>query len=347
MRLTPSILLVVLAVAAPAAGRADPISSALSASLQNAASARVDSTYAVIVFNDGKKALVPLSSLTATDRAWLEQFAADHPLGHGNSKVTVVKEEHERPVKKTIDHSAVDGPVESVQLCPPALLRDQLGNTCQLYAMIHCMDIAGYYVKIADVYKIVNMIEATSPKNPWADPRYALALYQFPRTYAPENAIHNPDPTKKPFDWARDEIRKGHPILAAFPESIWEGLPPAFVAAHDWDGGKEGHAIVVNGFTWNRLTGEGTFHIINSWRDLSEFDLSVEAAKGLLMMQWSLSAKNEVEAVPRNEVVVNVVVVRAAADMSLYEVQTNLGKRVVVAQTEAEARRYVESPQTN
>jgi hypothetical protein len=209
------------------------------------------------------------------------------------------------------------------------------------------MDIAGYYVKIADVYKIVNMIEASSPSNPWADPRYSLALYQFPRTYAPGNAFRIREPNKEPFEWARDEIRKGHPILAAFPESIWEGLPPAFVAAHRWDGGKEGHAIVVNGFTWNKLTGEGTFHIINSWRDLSEFDLSVESAKGLLVMQWSLCAKNEVDAVAAKEVVVNVIVLRPAADMSLYEVETNLGKRVVVAQTEAEARRFVESPATN
>ncbi len=347
MRLTTSILSAVLALALPEAGRADPISSALSASLQNAASARVDSTYAVIRYGDGKKALVPLASLSAADRAWLENFAAEHPLGHGNSTVTVVKEEIEHPIKKTIERSTVEGQVETVQLCAPAILRDQIGNTCQLYAIIHCMDIAGYYVKIADVYKIVSMIEATSPKNPWADPRYEPALYQFPRTYAPDNAIHTRDLTKEPFDWARAEIRKGHPILAAFPESIWEGLPPAFVAAHRWDGGKEGHAIVVNGFSWNALSGEGTFHIINSWRDLSEFDLTVESAKGLLVMQWSLSAKNEVQAVRSNEVVVNVAVLQAAADMNLYEVQTNLGKRMVVAQSETEARRFVESPQTN
>jgi hypothetical protein len=347
MRLTSAVLSALLAATFPAVGDADPISSALSASLQNAASARIDSTYAVIVYADGKKALVPLTSLNAADRAWLENFAAEHPLGHGNSKVTIVKEEHQHVVKKTIERSSVDGPLETVQLCAPAVLRDQLGNTCQLYAIIHCMDIAGYYVKIADVYKIVNMIEASSPRNPWADPRYSPALYQFPRTYAPGNAFHHPDPTKEPFEWARDELRKGHPILAAFPESIWEGLPPAFVAAHVWDGGKEGHAIVVNGFTYNKLSGEGTFHIINSWRDLSEFDLPVESAKGLLTMQWSLSAKNEVEPLPNKEVVVNVVVLRAAPDMSLYEVETNYGKRQVVAQTEAEARKFVESPQVN
>jgi hypothetical protein len=33
--------------------------------------------------------------------------------------------------------------------------------------------------------------------------------------------------------------------------------------------------------------------------------------------------------------------------MNLYEVDTNLGKREVVAQNEADARRFVESPQTN
>ncbi len=348
MRLIPSILLAVFAVSLASGGPADPISSALSASLPNAVSARIDSTYAVILYKDGKKALVPLTSLTPADRAWLETFAAEHPLGHGNSKVTVVKEAEEaHPIKKTIERSEVGGALEWVQLCRPAVLRDQLGNTCQLYAMIHCMDIAGYYVKIADVYKIVNMIEATSPKNPWADPRYAPALYQFPRTYAPGNAIHFPDRSKDAFDWARDELRKGHPILAAFPESIWMGLPPAFVAAHEWDGGKEGHAIVVNGFTWNRVTGQGSFHIINSWRDLSEFDLSVEAAQGLLLMQWSLSAKNEEKPVPSDAVVTKIVLLRGAADMNLYEVETNLGTRRVTAQSEDEAKRLVESPQRN
>ncbi len=345
MRLTLSFLSVVLGLSVASVGRADPISSALSATLPNAVSARIDPTYAVILYKNGKKALVPLTSLTPADRAWLEKFAVDHPLGHGNSKVTVVKEEEAHPIKKTIERWAVDGPVETVQLCAPAVLRDQLGNTCQLYAMIHCMDIAGYYVKIADVYKIVNMIEATSPKNPWADPRYAPALYQFPRTYAPGNAIHFPDPSKDAFDWARDELRKGHPILAACPESIWMGLPPAFVAAHEWDGGKEGHAIVVNGFTWNRVTGQGSFHIINSWRDLSEFDLSLEAAQGLLLMQWSLSAKNEEKPVASNEVVTNIVLLRGAADMNLYQVDTNLGARRVAAQSEDEAKRLVEAPQ--
>jgi hypothetical protein len=338
-------LLSILLLLAAAALRADAISSALSSSLQNAASARLDATYAVILYSDGKRALVPLSSLNEADRAWLEKFAAEHPLGHGTSKVTVVAEEH--PIKKTIEKSVTENGVETVQLCPPAVLRDQLGNTCQLYAMIHCMDIAGYYVTIADVYKIVNMVDASSPKNPWADARYAPALFQFPRIYAPGNAFHLPDPGKDPFEWARSELRKGHPILAGFPESIWMELPPAFIAAHGWDGGKEGHAIVVNGFTWNRVTGVGSFHIINSWRDLSEFDLSVEQATGLLLMQWSLSAKNEETPPPNTAVVTNIVLLKAAPDMSLYEVETNFGRRRVAAQSEAEAKKLVESPLRN
>jgi hypothetical protein len=341
-----ALLPVLLLFLIPSAGlRADAISSALSTSLQDVASARVDSTYAVILYNSGKRAMVPLTSLNENDRAWLETFARDHPLGHGNSKVTVVAEEH--PVKKTIVKSATEDGMETVQLCNPAVLRDQLGNTCQLYAIIHCMDVAGYYVKISDVYKIVNMVDASSPKNPWADPRYAPLIFQFPRIYAPWNAIHFPDPKQNPFEWARAELRKGHPILAGFPESIWMGLPPAFVAAHEWDGGKEGHAIVVNGFTWNRMTGVGSFHIINSWRDLSEFDLTVEQATGLLIMQWSLSAKNEEAPQPNTATVTNVVLLKGAKDMNLYEVESTIGHMRVAAQNEDEAKAFIESTRRN
>jgi len=342
MRLRALLLTAVVAAVPPGAGLADPAAGAAPDSLRGAVSARVDAAYAVVLFSDGHRSLVPLTSLSASDRAWLGQFAAEHPLAHGNSKVTIVTPE--KPVKKTIVRSDVQGPLETVQLCPPAVLREQIGNTCQLYAIVHCMDIAGFYVELPEVYKIVNMIEATNPKNPWADPRYAPDLFMFPRKHAPASAIHYPDGIKAPFDWARDELRKGHPILAAFPESVWEGLPPQFVAAHEWDGGKEGHAIVVNGFTWNRATGQGSFHIINSWRDLQEFDLTIEAAKGLLTMQWSLSAKNETEPPAAKEVVDKVVLIRSAGTMNLYDVQTNLGSHHVAAPNAVEARRLFETP---
>jgi hypothetical protein len=249
--------------------------------------------------------------------------------------------------KKTMEKATVEGPLETVQLCAPAVLRDQIGNTCQLYAIVHLMDIAGFYVQLPEVYKIVNMVEATNSKDPWANPEYSRSLYKFPRAYAPRTAFHLPVATQDPFDWARGELRKGHPVLAGFPESIWEGLPPKFVAAHAWDGGKEGHAIVVNGFPLNKATGQGTFHIINSWRDLSEFDLTVEAAKGLLVMQWRLSAKNEVEPAVTKEVVTKVFLIKAVGNTNLYDVETNLDGHRVAAPNEAEAIRLVESPENN
>jgi hypothetical protein len=74
----------------------------------------------------------------------------------------------------------------------------------------------------------------------------------------------------------------------------WRTDPlPKFIAAHGWDGGKEGHAIVINGFTWNHQTNKSTFHIINSWEQLNEFDLSVENAEGMLAYPGASSAKTE------------------------------------------------------
>lgn len=97
-----------------------------------------------------------------------------------------------------------------------------------------------------------------------------------------------------PFEWARGELRKGRPLLAAFPREIWQALPPGFIAAHPWGGGNVGHQIVVNGFTWNSETKQGTFHIINSWAELPEFDLKTEAAKGgALVISYSMLPKGE------------------------------------------------------
>ncbi len=285
--------------------------------------------------------MLPLSDLKPADRALLESLAAEHPLARGNSKVTVVADV--RPVKKTIERSSVEGPLETVQLCPPSLLRDQHGPTCELYAIVHCLDISGFYVELPEIYKIENMVEASSPTNPWGDPRYEGAMNQLILAHVPRGGVHKPAATKDPFAWARDEVRRGHPVLAAFTEEIWRGLPASFIAAHSWDGGKEGHAIVINGFTLNKDTGQGTFHIINSWRDLSDFDLSTEAAKGLLVMQWSLSAKNEVEPAAVREAVTKVTLIRPAGKVNLYQVETNLGTHRVAAPDEDGARALVES----
>jgi hypothetical protein len=342
MRLRATILAAALAAGLPGLGRADTSGPGLSASVRGAIMARIDSNYAVVMFPDGRRSLVPLTELKASDRAFLDKLAAEHPLGHGNSKLIVVGTPLQ--VKKTIEKQSIVGPLETVQLCPPALPREQIGNTCELYAIVHTMDIAGYYVEVPEIYKIVNMVEASSPKDPWADPRYAPAVFSFPLAHAPRSAIHYPSSTMDPFDWARAELRKGHPVLAGFPETIWAALPPKFVAAHEWDGGKVGHAIVINGFTYNKDTKQGTFHIINSWNDLQDFDLTTERARGLLDMQWSMSAKNEIEPAATKEVVVKVFLIRKAGDVFLYDVETNLGSHRVAAPSEAEARRIVEEP---
>jgi hypothetical protein len=49
--------------------------------------------------------------------------AAEHPLGHGNAKVTVTNTVLHP--KRTIERSAVEGTLETVQLCAPAVMRDQ------------------------------------------------------------------------------------------------------------------------------------------------------------------------------------------------------------------------------
>ena len=45
------------------------------------------------------------------------------------------------------------------------------------------------------------------------------------------SVIHRLPPQVEPFEGARDELRKGRPLLAAFPCEIWQALPPGFIAA--------------------------------------------------------------------------------------------------------------------
>jgi len=146
-----------------------------------------------------------------------------------------------------------------------------------------------------------------------------------------------------PFDWTRQELRKGRPVLAAFPREVWQDLPPGFVGKHPWNGGKVGHQVVINGFTWNRETQEGTFHIINSWSELPEFDLKTEAAKGAMEVEQSLSPKGEQrEAFVRTQVT-KVTLIKSVGKTNLYEVDTNTGVEKVVAPDAATAKVMVES----
>jgi hypothetical protein len=315
---------------------------AFAARFDDATKARIDGSYAVVLLANGAKSMVPLASLPAAERAQLVALAAKSPLPHGKATVVVAKEVI--PVKQTIMTAKVEGALETVQLCPPNAFRDQIGATCMLYGRVHWLDIAGYGIDIAAIHEVTNTGNADAP---YKDPRYQVALRRLIEEQKPRPLIHPlPGYEEDPFEWARGELRKGRPLLAAFPKEIWQALPPGFVAQRPWSGGDIGHQVVVNGFTWNKETKQGTFHIVNSWNDLPEFDLKTEmAGSGAMIVQASMSPRGEAKAETVKETVKAITLIRTAGKTNLYEVETNLGKRRIAAVSETAARALVEDAQ--
>jgi hypothetical protein len=311
---------------------------AVSPKYEDAQKARIENGYATVLLGNGSKALVPLSSLNADDLAWLKALSLRSPLQHGSSVVTVVRESV--PLKKTIAVSSTVGPLETVQLVPPNVGRDQIGATCMVYARVHWLDIAGYYVDNADIYKIINNADTSEP---WKSPGYYPALMHLVSDFKPRPLIHNWTPKMDPFEWTRQELRKGRPVLGSFPREIWQALPPGFVGKHPWSGGNVGHQIVINGFTWNSETHSGTFHIVNSWSGLMEFDLKTEMAKGAMDVEQSLSPKGEMPEKAEQTHVTKIRLLRAVGRTNLYEAETNNGVQRVVAPDEDSARGMLES----
>ena len=316
---------------------------AASARFEAAVKARIENDHAIVLFADGSRSVVPMSSLGSADRAWLTELSIRSPLAKGRSHLTVVDESTLAKLKKTIEVAKIDGPVETVQLCQPNVIRNQIGGTCMLYARVHWLDIAGYYMDLPAIYGIINN---APPDNPWRSPHYIEGLRTVITDHKPRPVLHPLPPEKEAFDWARNELRKGRPILAALPREIWEALPPGFVAAHPWNGGPVGHQIVINGFTWNKATREGTFHVINSWEELPQFDITTEAAKGgVLVVEQSVSPIGEPQAESVKEAIQSITFVRAVGKTGLYEVRTNLGIRRILATSETAAREMVETAQ--
>jgi|GEM_PF-848706 len=310
----------------------------ISERFKGAQKARLDDTYAVVILANGERTLIPLDSLPIDDFAWLTQLAKEHPLPMGKSSMTVV--ETTTPAKKTIQISKIENGVETVQLCPPNVIRNQIGGTCMIYARVHWLDIAGFPVDNGTIYKIIN---DTPPDHPWTAPQYVAGLTGIMTGFQSKPVAHRLPFQEDPFDWARKELRRGRPILAALPKEIWQALPPGFVAEHPWNGGSVGHQIVVNGFTWNAETRQGTFHVVNSWQELLEFDLTTEAAQGgTLVIEQSLSPIGEVEVADAKEIVQKITLLRGSGTSNIYEVETNLGSRRIVAPTENRARQLVE-----
>jgi hypothetical protein len=320
---------------------------AVSSQYQTAKQARLNGDYAMVVFADGSKSMVPLKSLKIEDHDWVIELSKQKPLAEGKSSIVVVESTAAAPAapKKTIQTSKTEGDTETVQLCPPNIMRDQIGGTCMLYARIHYLDIAGYYLQTPEIYKIIN---GTPPDAPWEEPRYVYGLRSIFNDRPVKPVRHRLPPQAEPFEWARGELRKGRPLLAAFPREIWQALPPDYIAKYPWSGGSVGHQIVINGFTWNKQTRKGTFHIINSWAGLEEFELTTDAAGGgALAIEESLSPSGEVaapEAASAKEVVKSIRLIKSVGAVNLYEVQTNRETRRMVAANEDAVRELVEKP---
>lgn len=306
---------------------------------KTAQKARLDDTYAIVILGDGSRTLVPLTALDPDDLTWLTQLAKEHPLAQGKSSMVVVAST--APLKKTIQVSKMEGRLETVQLCPPGVIRNQIGGTCMMYARVHWLDIAGFPLELGTIYKIIN---AAPSDHPWMSPDYVAGLSSIMTDFKTKPKTHRLPPQEDAFNWAREELRHGRPILAAFPREVWQALPPGFVAEHPWNGGSVGHQIVLNGFTWNADTQQGTFHVINSWQELMEFDLTTEAAQGgTLIIEQSLSPLGEEEVAEVKETVQNITFIKSAGSTNLYEVETNLGTRRIAAPSEAKARELAEA----
>ncbi len=335
-------------VSAQTASRATPAEPPVSPHFQGAQKARVDEAFAAVVLADGKKTVVPLESLAPQDLAFLTRLAREKPLAVGKSSVVVV--ESTDPLsgpKKTIEVSRTEGQLETVQLCAPSAPRDQIGATCMIYARAHWLDIAGYYTELADIFKIIN---DTPHDHPWTNAKYRDGLQSIMTGFKTLPVAHRAPPGVGQFEWARSELRRGRPLLAALPREVEMALPADFLAQRPWSGGDIGHQIVVNGFTWNKETGEGSFHIINSWAELLEFDLDLKyAGGGALVFEASLSPLGEKptaqEAAAATEIVKSVSFVKLVGDSKLFAVTTNLGTRKVIARDAAAARRMIEEKQ--
>ena len=305
------------------------------------AAARIDGGYVRMLYQNGRKGLFPVLDLNEADAAWLKDFIAQHPLAPGKSTVVIAKVE----AKKTIVKQETKDGVEAVQLCPPAKLRDQIGGTCMFYARVHYLDIAGYPVEDGEIYRVTNNVPRDEP---YLDQNYYVGMLMLFARQKPSPLVHFPNGTIPPFEWARAELRKGRPILSALPENMWLSLPADFLATHRWDGNsKIGHQIVINGFTYNPATKKGSFHLVNSWRVLAEFDVPVEPRdEQNFIMEQSLSPKGEEPEKAVKIVAGAISLVKPVGKQNLYSVETNVGPQKVMAVSEEAAKAFVEADQS-
>jgi hypothetical protein len=134
----------------------------VSAQYASASQAKVGEKYATVIYADGNHVIVPVKSLRQSDLAWLTELELKKSF-EGKSTRVVKKTTATVPIKKTITVSKIENGLETVQLCSPAVSRDQIGPTCMIYARVRWLDIAGYYCDAGDLYKIINDSSPDAP----------------------------------------------------------------------------------------------------------------------------------------------------------------------------------------
>ncbi|MBI2517014.1 MAG: hypothetical protein HYV95_08865 [Opitutae bacterium] len=307
--------------------------------LSHLAAARIEGGYAKVQYDDGRKAVLPLATMPDEELAWIKEFAAKNPLTKGRSVVVEAKQEE----TKTIASRKTEGGVETILLNPPGKFRDQIGGTCMLYARAHELEIAGYPIRDVDLYRIINIVPHD---HPYTDFRYYIGMLMLFFNQKPSPVLHYPDGTIDQYEWARQELRKGRPVLAALTESVWLTLPADFVATHPFIAGskKIGHQVVINGFTYNAQTRQGTFHVVNSWRQLAEFDLPVDKTNSkILLIEQSLSPKGQPLDATEKITITKVTQLNAVGKNFLFLAETNRGPKRIVGPSEASIREMIEA----
>jgi hypothetical protein len=101
---------------------------------------------------------------------------------------------------------------------------------------------------------------------------------------------------------------------------------------------------VINGFTYNPTTGKATFHVVNSWRVLPEFDVPVELKdEPRILMEQSLSPRGEPPEEAVKVVAKSITQLRPVGTQFLFAVETNTGIQKVMATTAEAAKAVVEA----
>jgi len=93
------------------------------------------------------------------------------------------------------------------------------------------------------------------------------------------------------WDWIREQLRAGRPVLAVLISDYWRVLPPAFFENHHAPSRDIGHAMVINGFTWNEAKGTGSFMLINSWEVAPQMTVTLADAREVLYGSFSIEPK--------------------------------------------------------